>query len=72
LNNICAAVAIRVAHCIYPGRIIGKLDIWQSAAATKSLMFTFWGKVVTLPAILAYAFYVYRVFRGKATDLSYE
>jgi cytochrome bd-type quinol oxidase subunit 2 len=31
----------------------------------------FWGIVLVVPAIAAYTVFVYSVFRGKATGLSY-
>ena len=37
-----------------------------------SLLFTLVGIVITLPVILFYTVYVYRVFHGKATALSYD
>jgi cytochrome d ubiquinol oxidase subunit II len=36
------------------------------------MLFTLGGVVITLPVILFYTVYVYRVFHGKATGLSYE
>lgn len=69
---ICVLASIGLAYSIFPDIIIGQMGIWDAASSTKSLLFTFWGTVITLPAILAYTFYVYRVFRGKTTTLSYE
>jgi cytochrome d ubiquinol oxidase subunit II len=48
------------------------MTLWEAAADTSSLLFVFWGVAVTLPLIGAYTVYVYRVFGGKATALSYE
>ncbi|CSC49082.1 Cytochrome d ubiquinol oxidase subunit II [Vibrio cholerae] len=31
----------------------------------------FFGVVIVMPTILLYTFFVYRIFKGKATDLSY-
>jgi cytochrome d ubiquinol oxidase subunit II len=66
---ICLMAAIGLAYSIYPDIVIGRLTLWEAAAATESLQFIFWG---TLPAILGYTVYVHRVFAGKATELSYE
>ena len=68
---ICLMAALGLAYSIYPD-IISKMDLYEAAAATNSLQFIFYGVAVTLPVILAYSAYVFRVFRGKATDLSYE
>ncbi|MFK8048074.1 MAG: cytochrome d ubiquinol oxidase subunit II [Halioglobus sp.] len=69
---ICLLAALGLAYSIYPDIIIGKMTLYEAAAATNSLHFIFYGVAVTLPAILLYSAFVYRVFRGKATDLSYE
>jgi len=72
LGVICVMAGIGLAYSIFPDIVIGRLDIWSAASATESLLFTFWGAVVALPAILGYTIFIYRVFRGKATHLSYE
>jgi len=72
LMVICLMAAIGLAYSIYPDIVIGRLTLWEAAAATASLQFIFWGTVVTLPVILGYTLYVHRVFAGKATPLSYD
>ena len=52
--------------------MIGQLTIWEAAASVASLQFTLVGVVMTLPLILVYTVYVYKVFHGKATELSYQ
>jgi cytochrome bd ubiquinol oxidase subunit II len=69
---ICLMAALGLAYSIYPYIILGKMDLFAAAAATNSLQFIFYGVAVTLPVILLYSTYVFWVFRGKATDLSYE
>jgi cytochrome d ubiquinol oxidase subunit II len=69
---ICLMASLGLAYSIFPDIIIGGLTIWESAASVKSLQFTLVGVVITLPAILFYTFFVYRIFHGKATALSYE
>jgi cytochrome d ubiquinol oxidase subunit II len=69
---ICLMAALGLAYSIYPDIIIGKMDVYEAAAATNSLQFIFYGVAVTLPVILFYSAYVFWVFRGKATGLSYE
>ena len=49
-----------------------RLTIWQAASATESLAIILAGTVVVLPVIIFYSFYAYRVFGGKATDLTYD
>lgn len=72
LAAICVLASIGLGYSLFPDIVIGRLDIWQAASATESLLFTFWGVLITLPAILGYTVFIYRVFRGKATRLSYE
>jgi len=69
---ICVLAAIGLAYSIFPEIIIGRLNIWDAASSTKSLLFTFWGTAITLPAIIGYTIFVYRIFSGKSVNLSYE
>ena len=68
---ICIMATMGLAYSIFPYVVLDRLTIWEAAAATKSLMFVFYGVAVAVPAILVYTVFVYRVFRGKATELSY-
>ncbi len=72
LIGLCLLAGLGLAYSILPDIIIGRMTIWESASSTKSLLFTFWGAIIVLPAILAYTFVVYRIFRGKITSLTYE
>ncbi|WP_237132686.1 cytochrome d ubiquinol oxidase subunit II [Pseudohongiella sp. O18] len=69
---LCLLAALGLAYSILPDIIIGQMTIWESAASTPSLLFTFWGTAIVLPAILGYTFFVYRIFRGKTSELTYE
>jgi len=69
---ICLLSAMGLAYSIFPDIIPGQLGIFESAAATNSLLFTFWGVLVVLPLILAYTVFVYRIFRGTTFTHSYE
>ena len=69
---ICLMAALGLAYSIFPYIIIGKMDLFEAAAATKSLQFIFYGVALTLPVILVYSASVFWVFRGKSTALSYE
>ena len=61
-----------LAYSLFPYLIIDEITIWEAASATKSLQFILWGVVITLPAILAYTVFAYRVFWGKTRELSYD
>ncbi|MBL4576079.1 MAG: cytochrome d ubiquinol oxidase subunit II [Opitutaceae bacterium] len=69
---ICIMASLGLAYSIFPYIIIGKLTIWTAASATDSLQFILIGILVTLPMIMIYSIFVYRVFRGKVKELSYE
>jgi cytochrome d ubiquinol oxidase subunit II len=60
-----------LAYSIYPYIIIDRLTVWQAASAPNSLLFIFVGVAITLPAIIVYTVFMYRVFWGRATALSY-
>ena len=55
-----------LAYSLYPYIVIDRLTVWQAASATKSLMFIFVGVAITLPAIIVYTIFMYRVFWGRA------
>ena len=60
-----------LAYSILPDIVIGRLSVWEAAAATESLTVIFIGTAITLPVIIAYTIFMYRVFWGKARALSY-
>lgn len=68
---ICVMAALGLAYSLYPYVVLDRLTVWEAAAATDSLLFVLYGVIPAVPAIIAYNILVYRVFRGKATELSY-
>ncbi|MDB5871244.1 MAG: cytochrome bd-II oxidase subunit II-like protein [Ramlibacter sp.] len=60
-----------LAYSLYPYIVIDRLTVWQAASATKSLIFIFVGVAITLPAIIVYTIFMYRVFWGRARELTY-
>ncbi len=63
--------AVGLAYSLFPYVVIDRLTVWQAASATESLAVIAVGCAVTVPAILAYTVFSYRVFRGKARELTY-
>jgi cytochrome d ubiquinol oxidase subunit II len=61
-----------LAYSLFPYVVLDRLTIWQAAAPAKGLAFVLAGALVTLPFILGWTIYAYRVFRGKARPESYE
>src|SRR3989344_1527259 len=60
-----------LAYSIYPYIVIDRLTVWQAATATESPVVIGIGVAITLPAIIAYTIFMYRVFWGKARELTY-
>lgn len=61
-----------LAWSFYPFVVPDRLTILQAASAPESLAVILVGTVFVLPIIIAYSFYSYRVFGGKAGDLTYD
>ncbi|MFT5933335.1 MAG: cytochrome d ubiquinol oxidase subunit II [Hydrogenophaga sp.] len=60
-----------LAYSIFPDIVIGRMTVWEAAISTASLNVIFFGVAITLPVIIAYTVFMYRVFWGKATELKY-
>ena len=60
-----------LAYSIYPFVVIDRLTIWQAASSPASLKVILIGVVISVPAIIGYTVFSYRVFRGKASELKY-
>jgi cytochrome d ubiquinol oxidase subunit II len=72
LTLICVLAALGLGYSIFPDIVIGRLQIHEAAAATGSLLFTLWGVLLTLPLILGYTFFVYRIFSGTTVHQGYD
>jgi len=68
---MCVMAALGLAYSLYPYVVLDRLTIWETAAATESLTFVLWGVALAVPAIAFYTIFVYSVFRGKSSKLSY-
>jgi len=62
---------IGLAYSLFPYVVIDRLTIWEAASATESLTVILIGCAITVPTIVGYTIYSYRVFWGKAEALSY-
>ena len=60
-----------LAYSLFPYLVVDRMTIWQAAAARDSLLFVFVGACFVLPLIVGYTVFAYRVFWGKARELSY-
>ena len=61
-----------LAYSFYPYVVPDRLTIYEAASAPASLIFILVGTVFVLPAIGGYTILAYRIFSGKARDLSYD
>jgi cytochrome d ubiquinol oxidase subunit II len=63
--------AIGLAYSLFPYVVIDRLTVWQAASATESLVVIAIGCAITVPVIVGYTIYSYRVFGGKVGELRY-
>lgn len=61
-----------LVYSFYPYIIPGELLITDAAAAPESLKIILIGTVIVFPVLIGYTVLAYWIFRGKATDLSYD
>ncbi len=61
-----------LAYSFYPYVVPEKLTLYESASAPESLFIILLGAVFVLPVIIGYTVLAYTVFRGKATELTYD
>lgn len=60
-----------LAYSLYPYVVMDRLTLWQAASHPDSLKVILVGCAITVPAIVGYTVFAYRVFWGKAQPLSY-
>jgi len=60
-----------LAYSIFPYVVIGQLTIWQAASSPAALKVILVGACISVPAIVGYTVFSYRVFRGKTGELRY-
>lgn len=61
-----------LAYSFYPYIVPDQLKITEAASAPESLMIILVGALIVLPVLIGYTFLSYKIFHGKAKDLSYE
>ncbi|MEJ7688291.1 MAG: cytochrome d ubiquinol oxidase subunit II [Variovorax sp.] len=60
-----------LAYSIYPYVVLDRMTIWEAASSTEALAVILVGVSISLPAIIGYTIFMYRVFWGRAMTLSY-
>ncbi len=63
--------AVGLAYSLFPYVVMDRLTVWEAASATSSLAVIAVGCSFTVPAIVGYTIFSYRVFAGKVRELSY-
>lgn len=61
-----------LAYSFFPYIVPDKLKIVDAASARESLMIILVGALIVLPVLIGYTFLAYKIFHGKAKDLSYD
>ncbi|MDI9408839.1 MAG: cytochrome d ubiquinol oxidase subunit II [Candidatus Pacebacteria bacterium] len=61
-----------LAFSFYPYIVPDQLKIVDAASAPESLVIILVGALVVLPVLIGYTFLAYKIFHGKAKDLSYD
>ena len=69
LMGILATIGL--GYSLFPYVVLDQLTVWDAAASTASLQLVLIGVALVLPFTLAYTVFVYRIFGGKATNLTY-
>lgn len=62
---------IGLAYSLFPYVVMDRLTLWEAASSTEALSVILVGAAISVPAIVGYTIFAYRVFWGKATELHY-
>ena len=60
-----------LAYSLFPYLVPERMTIWQGTISIESLKIILVGAAIVVPAIIGYTIFSYRVFSGKARELSY-
>lgn len=71
LVGVLALAFLGLAYSLYPYVVIDRLTIWEAASSPEALVVIGIGCAISLPAIVGYTVFAYRVFRGKTGQLRY-
>jgi cytochrome d ubiquinol oxidase subunit II len=61
-----------LAYSFYPYIVPDQLKITEAASAPESLMIILIGALIVLPVLIGYTFLAYKIFHGKAKELTYD
>ena len=60
-----------LSYSLFPYLVVDRMTVWQAASAPEALRLIFIGAVFVLPVVIASTVFSYRVFSGKARELTY-
>jgi len=63
---------VGLAYSFFPYIVPEKMTIVEAASAPESLINMLVGALIVIPILIGYTALAYYVFRGKATELSYD
>jgi cytochrome d ubiquinol oxidase subunit II len=63
---------IGLAYSFFPFIVPNQMTIVDAAAAPASLFIMLFGALIVIPILIGYTALAYYIFRGKATELSYD
>ncbi len=72
VSMIFALSFLGLAYSFFPYVVPGIMTAQEAASSPATLKIVGVGAAFVMPMILLYTFVVYRIFKGKATELSYQ
>lgn len=69
--GVFVLAAAGLGYSLYPYVVMDQLTVWDAASSPAALKVILIGVCISVPAILAYTVFAYRVFHGKARELTY-
>jgi cytochrome d ubiquinol oxidase subunit II len=69
--GVFVLAAAGMGYSLFPYVVMDRLTVWEAASSPAALKVILIGVAISVPAILAYTVFAYRVFHGKASVLTY-
>jgi cytochrome d ubiquinol oxidase subunit II len=69
--GVFVLAAAGLGYSLFPYVVMDRLTVWDAASSPAALKVILIGVCISVPAILAYTVLAYRIFHGKARELTY-
>jgi cytochrome d ubiquinol oxidase subunit II len=69
--GVFVLAAAGLGYSLFPYVVMDRLTVWEAASSPAALKVILIGVAISVPAILAYTVLAYRIFHGKARELTY-